>query len=380
MSKLSAGTKLGPRGRARLARAVIGVAVGALLMAPASASAGTASVFHNAVEYDALPGERNAVVFSVTDASGASVTIRDSVGIMPGAGCSRPNPADPTVAVCAPDLSEEAASSDHNPGRSDLDVRLDATLGDGDDALMVKGPQGMNAEGGAGADALTGGSEDDRLLGGDGRDTIRGHGGDDALIAGPGGATLSGGAGEDRLHGGAGPDIFDDGPGTDFLSGRGANDVARARDGTPDVVYCGRGSDRAAVDDVDFISSACEKRTRGRSGAATVIEPDYRFFGPNFSEGGTNLEIGCPGDGPRRCTGAVIVKRGKTVLGRGPFSIRRDRVGQARKVKPTKAGKALPTGKPVKAAVILVTRDRRGRRVVRRRAGSAEDFPSSEFY
>ena len=42
-------------------------------------------------------------------------------------------------------------------------------------------------------------------------------------------------------------------------------------------------------------------------------------------------------------------------------------------------GKALPTGKPLKATVILVTRDRKGRRVVRRRAGSAEDFPSSEF-
>lgn len=159
----------------------------------------------------------------------------------------------------------------------------------------------------------------------------------------------------------------------------GGNDVLHARDGIPDEVYCGRGRDRAEVDGVDFISAACEKRTGGRSGAATVIEPDYRFFSPSFSEGGTNLRIGCPGDGPRRCAGTVIVRRGTTVLGRGPFNIRRDRGGQARKVKPTKAGKGLPTGKPAKATVILVTRDRAGRRVVRSRAGSAEDFPASEL-
>ncbi len=366
LSKPSTGSKP-PWGRH--AQGLIGVAVAALLVAPAGASAGTARVSLSSAEYEALPGERNAVVFWVNDARGQSVTIRDSAGVVPGAGCSRPHPADPTVAVCRPDLSGAATKA-----------RLDAELGDGDDELTVAGPLGMHADGGPGADALTGTPASDFFHGGEGRDTIRAHGGDDRLSAGRGGGAMSGGAGEDELQGGAGPDITDGGEGTDLLSGVGANDVSRARDGTPDVVYCGRGRDRAAVDDVDFISSACEERTRGRSGAATVIEPDYRFFAPNFSEGGTNLEIGCPGDGPRRCTGTVIVKRRKTVLGRGPFSTRRDRVREADKVKPTKAGKALPTGKPVKATVILVTRDRKGRRVVRRRAGSAEDFSSWEFY
>ena len=155
--------------------------------------------------------------------------------------------------------------------------------------------------------------------------------------------------------------------------------MIRARDRTPDEVYCGIGPDRAGLDDSDFASSACERRTRGRTGAATIIEPDYRFFSPAFAEGGTNLLIGCPGDAPGRCKGTVVVRRGRTVLGRGPFSVRRDRVGQAREVKPTRAGARLKTGEPVRATVILVTRGRGGRPVVRRRAGSAEDFPSSEF-
>ncbi len=227
LSKPGAGSKP-PRGR--LAQGLIGVAVAALLVAPAGASAGTASVFFNAAQYEAFPGERNAVVFSVNDARGQSVTIRDSAGVVPGAGCSRPDPADPTVAVCTPDLSDGATA------------RLDTELGDGDDELTVAGPLGIDVDGGPGADALTGSPADDFLRGGEGRDMIRAHGGEDELSAGQGGGAMSGGAGEDLLQGGTGPDIIDGGQGTDFLSGLGANDVSRARDGTPDVVTAAAGA------------------------------------------------------------------------------------------------------------------------------------------
>jgi len=346
------------------------VIIGALAI-PAGADAGTAAVSLNAVSYSAAPGERNAAAVSVTDPRGKVVTIRDSAGVMPGARCARPKPTDPTVAVCIPDLSGDLSGG--------ATARIEAALGDGDDSILVTGPLGLEADGGAGADRLTGGPAQDTLRGGGGRDTIRGNGDDDVLNAGPGGASVFGGTGEDRLQGGTGPDVLDGGRSTDFLSGVGGNDILRARDGTPDAVYCGRGRDRADVDGVDFISSPCEGRPRGRYGAATVIDQRYRFFAPDFEEGGTNLEIGCPGDGARRCTGTVIVRRGRTLLGRGPFSVPRDRIGLAPQVKPTRAGRRLRTGKPVKATVVLVTRDRRGRRVVRTRAGSAENFPASEF-
>ncbi len=353
--------------RAALSPVIAVLAVALSLTAAPAALAGTATMSSNSVEYSARAGERNAVSVSMSDAGGQRVTIRDSAGVIPGPGCVRPASKEGTVAVCSPDLS--GASLAH----------LEAALGDGDDSLRVSGPLGIDGNGGSGSDKLTGGRFDDRLDGGGGRDTIRGGAGDDELAAGAGGAVVSGGAGEDRLQGGSGPDVLDGGRGTDLLSGVNGNDLLRARDGTPDEVYCGRGHDRASVDGVDFISSACEKLPRGRFGAATLIDPNYRFFSPSFAEGGTNLMIGCPGDGPRRCSGTIIVRRGRTVLGRGPFSIRRDRVGQARAVKPTKAGAALPTGKRVKATVTLVTSDRAGRSVVRSRAGSAEDFPASEF-
>lgn len=58
----------------------------------------------------------------------------------------------------------------------------------------------QNAIGGAGADSITGNSEDNLLVGGLGQDTLRGGAGDD---------TLAGGGGNDRLHGGAGSDTVD---------------------------------------------------------------------------------------------------------------------------------------------------------------------------
>jgi hypothetical protein len=347
----------------RLAKGVaVLTLLGALLAPPASA--GTARVFLNGVGYTAASGEVNRLTVVALDGRGSRVALSDPAGVAAGPGCAQEAP---TRAVCRPDLSDGSIAG------------VEVSLGDGGDALTVSGALGVEADGGDGADSLVGSGADDELSGGPGFDTIRGGRGDDLLRAGGDGARLLGGRGEDRLEGGSGADILEGGPSTDRLSGVGGADVLRARDRIPDEVYCGLGRDRAAVDDSDFISSACERRTRGRSGAASVLEPDYRFFSPSFAEGGTNLMIGCPGDGPRRCTGLVIVRRGRTVLGRGPFSVRRDRVDQARRVKPTRAGARLREGRPVKATVILVTQGRRGQRVVRRRAGSAEDFPSEEF-
>src|SRR5207245_4053553 len=57
--------------------------------------------------------------------------------------------------------------------------------GDGNDTLDAGGSTANNVLlGGAGADALTGGSGRDLLIGGLGADTLRGGGGDDILIGG----------------------------------------------------------------------------------------------------------------------------------------------------------------------------------------------------
>ncbi len=70
--------------------------------------------------------------------------------------------------------------------------------GDGDDTLM----------GGAGNDMLDGGAGDDTLIGNEGDDTLMGGAGNDIMMGGIGDDTLMGGFGDDDLQGGAGDDML----------------------------------------------------------------------------------------------------------------------------------------------------------------------------
>ncbi len=73
------------------------------------------------------------------------------------------------------------------------------------------------ADGGEGADRLTGGAGDDVLIGGStGKDNLRGNGGNDILI---------GGSARDRLNGGSGDDFLDGGANRDRINGRFGNDT-----------------------------------------------------------------------------------------------------------------------------------------------------------
>jgi Ca2+-binding RTX toxin-like protein len=83
----------------------------------------------------------------------------------------------------------------------------------------------------SGPDRLIGTPEDDVIYGRGGADMIRGLAGDDKLF---------GGAGRDRIKGGRGSDLI------------------MARDGTPDVIDCGGGRDKAYVDVTDRASN-CEQ-------------------------------------------------------------------------------------------------------------------------
>ena len=68
---------------------------------------------------------------------------------------------------------------------------------------------GINVDGGAGNDTLSGHhGADDTLLGGDGNDELRGWSGDDSLVGGAGNDSLIGDKGNDTLEGGAGDDTL----------------------------------------------------------------------------------------------------------------------------------------------------------------------------
>jgi hypothetical protein len=171
-------------------------------------------------------------------------------------------------------------------------------LGPGEDSALASG----TLLGGDGNDTLRGGSGNDHIDGGNGRDLLIGGPGADLMLGGPGVDTASfedrgpgfsvlvtlnglpddgqaggdnvatdveniiGGKGSDRLVGNAGSnsidgsdgnDIIDPGGGIDIVDGGPGNDRITARDGTPDVVNCGDGTDTAVVDAFDSVEG-CE--------------------------------------------------------------------------------------------------------------------------
>jgi Ca2+-binding RTX toxin-like protein len=123
---------------------------------------------------------------------------------------------------------------------------------------------------GAGPDCVFAGTGRDRVTGGTGNDALFGNGGTDALFGGPGtdvlrgdggGDRLSGGSGQDELDGGPGPDLLVGGSGEDEVSGGPGNDRLDTRDGSFDVVDCGRGRDTAVADRRDEVDG-CERVIR----------------------------------------------------------------------------------------------------------------------
>lgn len=243
--------------------------------------------------------------------------------------------------------------------RQPLEVRFDAAPDDGAAGEGDKvGPRIDNVVGGAGNDRLTGRATRQGLNGGPGKDMINGGGGDDVLRAGRGAEAdqLSGGSGEDLLDGNAGPNVLSAGPGFDRLHGRGGGDVLRARDGGPDAVFCDKGRDRASIDGLDFIPRGCERHRRRRGAAAVLIQRESESDDTSMT---TSFRIGCPIDGPRRCKGLLYLReRDRTRRRPHRFSIARGRIGV--EVFESVDGRV---------RLKLVTRDRRGRLVIRRARG-----------
>jgi dipeptidyl aminopeptidase/acylaminoacyl peptidase len=114
-------------------------------------------------------------------------------------------------------------------------------------------------------------TDDCRVFGTDGPDTltssnsvfqiVMGLGGDDTIVgrgAAYVGDALDGGEGNDTLNGSRWPDRLTGGAGRDILRGGPGSDVLLARDGEPDLVDCGKGTDKAYVDRFDLVAY-CEK-------------------------------------------------------------------------------------------------------------------------
>lgn len=156
-------------------------------------------------------------------------------------------------------------------GGAGLDV---ADYGTSGAALVIDLQAGTVAGGDAtgdslsGIEGLTGGSQNDRLLGDDtnanlltgagGDDSLDGRGGNDSLFGGIGQDTLIGGTGNDLLDGGDGNDLIFAGDGADTISGGIGNDsIFQA--GIGDVID---GGENAGDQDTIDLSNWGWKRTK----------------------------------------------------------------------------------------------------------------------
>jgi Ca2+-binding RTX toxin-like protein len=278
-----------------LAGRTIALAGLALLASAGPAQAGTARLETTSdpragttvdLVYAAAPGEANRVSLSGEgNASGTTaLVVRDLAGALPGPGCERPDPADSAHVRCPVPPGATAES-------------FQATLGDGDDTLVLQATAVAlvgNVDGGAGNDGIVssgtmrGGPGNDRMRGGDigdlfeegdagnGSDRIVGGGGVDHLSYegrrrsvtvdlqgdrddGERGErdrvasdveALSGGRGEDRLTGNRFDNSLSGLQGADVLIGAAgddevyAHDIVRPRGPTADRLSGGPGDDK----------------------------------------------------------------------------------------------------------------------------------------
>jgi Ca2+-binding RTX toxin-like protein len=109
--------------------------------------------------------------------------------------------------------------------------------------------------GGVDNDVLVGGSGADHLLGDGGNDALDGGAGDDIMLGGAGNDALDGGSGTDLLQGGAGDDILAGGAGGDtfVFTGGGGNDVVLDFKPSQDLLQISKGingTDIATADDL----------------------------------------------------------------------------------------------------------------------------------
>lgn len=159
--------------------------------------------------------------------TGAALANADADGIQFNGGGG----ADSITSGAADDLINGGTENDTIFAGAGTDNILGGT---GDDfADGEAGNDTINGE--AGADTLIGGAGADSVLGGDGNDVILGHGGTSATAT-DGNDFLSGEAGNDTITGATGDDTLDGGANNDRLDGGLGNDSLIGGDGTDTII------------------------------------------------------------------------------------------------------------------------------------------------
>jgi Ca2+-binding RTX toxin-like protein len=144
-------------------------------------------------------------------------------------------------------------------------VVLRAVAKGGNDTVSALGGPAFSGPIAADRLSLTGGSGNDRLLGGPGNEFLNGEDGNDLLLGGRGRDRLAIGAGRDLAKGGKGSDQIENrdfASGDDLspdrvLGGPGNDNIDVAQNLAGDYVDCGAGGDRLAIDPGDR-TKACE--------------------------------------------------------------------------------------------------------------------------
>lgn len=161
--------------------------------------------------------------------------------------------------------------------------------GGGNDNLIA-GETAIEADGGAGDDALSGSNFNDTLYGGDGTDFLWSRGGDDVLVAGAGNDTLMGGDGDDVLIGGTDENV---------LFGEDGNDHIYINSATLTLLDGGSGEDTVHVlysGGVNLNISSSIEHFIGGIGDDTVTAADAYHGVTMAGEDGSDLLTGSAGN------------------------------------------------------------------------------------
>jgi hypothetical protein len=216
-----------------LALVVAATAAAGLLDAPMARGSVAVSVEAGAIQVRASGSELNVVDVRY---NGLAYIVRDATSaITAGPGCIAFGP---DVIVCGGEIGSAVVAGSEGPDVIDLSgipVPVEADGGAGDDALQGGGVRNT-LSGGAGVDQVAGAAGDDLLKGGDDDDLLVGRKGKDVEFGGIGDDILQGGAGSgDTLFGDAGADLLEGGAGVDTLVGAAGDDVLAGGAGVDDL-------------------------------------------------------------------------------------------------------------------------------------------------
>jgi hypothetical protein len=158
---------------------------------------------------------------------------------------------------------------------------------------------------------------------------------DDVLIGNGGANTLSGGDGNDRILAGKGADTLDGGAGDDIL---------QTLDGEKDVVTCGDGEDGVVSDRADVRTNCDYIKYRPVAATATAL---------HLSNGTVRAPVRCSPATAEGCRGRITLKAGRTTLGTLTYRLTSGRRWVA-KVKLTSKGRRYVAKRQVTTASLIV--------------------------